>query len=150
MSTSRTSGLTLRFLVTTLSSRYIPPGVLLRYCLKSPLQPGGRDIPVTAENVDEYVQEVIDAIVGKGAQAQAQAFRDGFSKVFPISDLQAFTCDELAMLFGNGDEDWTTESAYSWRFVSRFRGLSFLHSPERNLEGRSRLQRRESCHSGSH
>ncbi|KAI0352109.1 hypothetical protein OH77DRAFT_1428880 [Trametes cingulata] len=74
------------------------------------LRPGGRDIPVTADNVDEYIQEVIDAIIGKGAQAQAQAFREGFSKVFPISDLQAFTSDELAMLFGNADEDWSVET----------------------------------------
>ncbi|KAL1941289.1 hypothetical protein VTO73DRAFT_7501 [Trametes versicolor] len=74
------------------------------------LRPGGRDISVTADNVDEYIQEVIDAIVGKGAQAQAQAFREGFSKVFPIADLQAFTSDELAMLFGNADEDWSAET----------------------------------------
>ncbi|KAH9851913.1 hypothetical protein C2E23DRAFT_904051 [Lenzites betulinus] len=74
------------------------------------LRPGGRDISVTADNVDEYIQEVIDAIVGKGAQAQAQAFREGFSKVFPISDLQAFTSEELAMLFGNADEDWSVET----------------------------------------
>lgn len=60
--------------------------------------------------MDEYIQEVIDAVVGKGAQAQAHAFREGFSKVFPIADLQAFTSDELAMLFGNADEDWSAES----------------------------------------
>ncbi|KAI8996413.1 hypothetical protein BD414DRAFT_455102 [Trametes punicea] len=74
------------------------------------LRPGGRDIPVTADNVDEYIKEVIDAIIGKGAQAQAEAFREGFSKVFPISDLQAFTSDELAMLFGNAEEDWSVET----------------------------------------
>lgn len=68
---------------------------------------------MTADNVDEYIHEVIDAIIGKGAQAQAQAFREGFSKVFPIDDLQAFTADELAMLFGNADEDWSTESTFS-------------------------------------
>lgn len=73
-------------------------------------KPGGRDIAVTADNVDEYIHEVIDAIIGKGAQAQAQAFREGFSKVFPINDLQAFAADELVMLFGNSDEDWSVES----------------------------------------
>ncbi|RPD53372.1 hypothetical protein L226DRAFT_617463 [Lentinus tigrinus ALCF2SS1-7] len=74
------------------------------------LKPGGRDITVTADNVDEYIRAVLDAIIGKGAQAQAQAFREGFSKVFPITDLQAFTADELAMLFGNADEDWSIET----------------------------------------
>jgi E3 ubiquitin-protein ligase TRIP12 len=77
------------------------------------LQPGGRDIAVTMENVDEYIQGVLDAILGKGSQAQAKAFREGFSKVFPITDLQAFSADELVMLFGNSDEDWSAESRNS-------------------------------------
>ncbi|RDB23948.1 Ubiquitin fusion degradation protein 4 [Hypsizygus marmoreus] len=74
------------------------------------LKPGGRDMAVTSENVDEYVSEVLDAILGKGTQIQAKAFRDGFSKVFPIQDLQAFSADELVMLFGNSDEDWSVET----------------------------------------
>lgn len=74
------------------------------------IQPGGRDIQVTSENVEEYVREVLEAIIGNGARLQAKAFRDGFSKVFPISDLQAFSADELVMLFGNSDEDWSPES----------------------------------------
>ncbi|KAF7309015.1 Ubiquitin-protein ligase [Mycena kentingensis (nom. inval.)] len=74
------------------------------------LRPGGRDLAVTADNVDEYVQEVLEAIIGKGARLQAQAFREGFSKVFPISDLQAFSADELVLLFGNSEEDWSSET----------------------------------------
>jgi E3 ubiquitin-protein ligase TRIP12 len=65
---------------------------------------------VTSENVREYIDEVLDAILGKGVQLQAKAFREGFSKVFPVSDLQAFSTDELAMLFGNSDEDWGIDS----------------------------------------
>jgi E3 ubiquitin-protein ligase TRIP12 len=68
---------------------------------------------VTAENVSEYVHEVLDAILGKGAVEQTRAFREGFSKVFSVDDLQAFSADELVMLFGNSDEDWTIESEYS-------------------------------------
>ena len=115
--------------------------------LTTRLQPGGRDIAVTADNVDEYISEVIDAIIGKGAQAQAQAFREGFSKVFPISDLQAFTCDELAMLFGNADEDWSTESeSQPHRRVVNADCYHFCSS-ERDVEGGSRLQRRKPRHS---
>jgi E3 ubiquitin-protein ligase TRIP12 len=73
-------------------------------------QPGGRNIPVTSENAEEYIHEVLDAIIGAGVQPQARAFREGFSKVFPIFDLQAFSADELVMLFGNSDEDWGAES----------------------------------------
>ncbi|KAF9047194.1 hypothetical protein BDZ89DRAFT_1058246 [Hymenopellis radicata] len=74
------------------------------------LRPGGRDITVTSSNVHEYVADVLEAIIGKGAAPAAKAFRDGFSKVFPISDLQAFSADELVMLFGNSDEDWSIET----------------------------------------
>lgn len=74
------------------------------------LKPGGRDLAVTTENVEEYIEEVVDAIIGRGAKLQAKAFSEGFSKVFPVADLRAFTPDELVMLFGNGDEDWSLES----------------------------------------
>lgn len=57
--------------------------------------------------------EVLDAILGKGASIQVKAFKDGFSKVFPISDLKAFSADELVMLFGNSDEDWCIESEFA-------------------------------------
>ncbi|KXN92383.1 Ubiquitin fusion degradation protein 4 [Leucoagaricus sp. SymC.cos] len=72
--------------------------------------PGGRSIPVTANNVEEYIQEVLDAILGKGIQTQVQAFKEGFSKVFPINDLKTFTAEELVMLFGNSEEDWGIET----------------------------------------
>ncbi|KZT38098.1 hypothetical protein SISSUDRAFT_1062304 [Sistotremastrum suecicum HHB10207 ss-3] len=73
------------------------------------LKPNGRNIQVTSENVDEYLHEVLDALIGKGIRAQAQAFRVGFSKVFPISDMQIFSVEELATLLGNSQEDWSLE-----------------------------------------
>jgi E3 ubiquitin-protein ligase TRIP12 len=69
---------------------------------------------VNSSNVEDYVREVIDALVGSGVQLQAQSFREGFSKVFPISDLQSFSPDELAMMFGNAEEDWSSESSSSF------------------------------------
>jgi len=68
---------------------------------------------VTSENVEEYTKEVIEAILGQGARLQAKAFREGFSKVFPITDLQAFALDELVVLFGNAEEDWSIDSERS-------------------------------------
>jgi E3 ubiquitin-protein ligase TRIP12 len=62
---------------------------------------------------------VIEAIIGEGAKLQAKAFREGFSKVFPITDLQAFALDELVLLFGNGEEDWSIESEWGPSFCSR-------------------------------
>jgi E3 ubiquitin-protein ligase TRIP12 len=75
---------------------------------------------VTSDNIDDYIKEVIDSIIGSGAQPQAKAFREGFSKVFPLSDLQAFSADELVMLFGNSDEDWSTECEDHFLVVSPF------------------------------
>ena len=73
----------------------------------------GANIPVTIENVGTYVDKVIDFTLGNGIQRQIDAFRLGFSQVFPYSALKAFTPAELVMLFGRIEEDWTIESVYS-------------------------------------
>jgi E3 ubiquitin-protein ligase TRIP12 len=73
----------------------------------------GADTPVTIDNVDTYVEKVVDFTLGSGVQRQADAFRAGFSEVFPYSALKAFTSDELVMLFGRTDEDWSLESEFS-------------------------------------
>ena len=84
---------------------------------------------VTSDNVDEYITSVIDAVIGKGVQAQAKALREGFSKVFPIKDLATFTVDELVMLFGNSDEDWSEESKQMY-FILFSLGLTLSTSIE--------------------
>lgn len=74
------------------------------------LQPNGASIDVTIQNVELYVKKVIDVTVESGVQRQVDAFRVGFSQVFPYSALRAFTPDELVMLFGQNKEDWSLES----------------------------------------
>ena len=74
------------------------------------LKPNGKEISVTLDNVEEYVESVLDAVIGKGVALQVSAFREGFSKVFPATDLRTFSADELAMVFGSGEEDWSVES----------------------------------------
>lgn len=34
----------------------------------------------------------------------------GFSSIFPIKSIKIFSLDELYLLFGNADEDWSRES----------------------------------------
>lgn len=65
---------------------------------------------VTMENVDSYLDQVIDMTLGSGVRHQINAFRAGFSQVFPYSALSAFTPDELVSLFGKVTEDWSLES----------------------------------------
>jgi E3 ubiquitin-protein ligase TRIP12 len=74
------------------------------------MQPNGKDITVTAKNVDEYIDLVIDAILGRGSRPAVEAFKNGFSTVFLVADLRTFSADELIMMFGNSDEDWSPES----------------------------------------
>lgn len=70
----------------------------------------GGNISVTMDNVAMYVEKVIDMTLGSGVQRQVDAFKAGFSQVFPYSALRAFTPNELVMLFGRVEEDWTLES----------------------------------------
>ena len=70
----------------------------------------GGNIHVTIDNVSSYVDKVIDLTLGSGVQRQVDAFRAGFSQVFSYSSLRAFTPNELVMLFGRVEEDWSIES----------------------------------------
>ncbi|KAF2624634.1 thyroid hormone receptor interactor 12 [Macroventuria anomochaeta] len=70
----------------------------------------GAHTAVTIDNVDLYVEKVLDLTLGSGVKRQIDAFSAGFSEVFPYSALRAFTPDELVMLFGRNDEDWSLET----------------------------------------
>lgn len=76
------------------------------------LEKNGTNIPVTIYNVGRYVDAVIDLTLGNGVQRQVDAFKAGFSQVFPYTALRAFTPDELVMLFGRIEEDWSIESRF--------------------------------------
>ena len=82
----------------------------------------GGNISVTMDNVAMYVEKVIDMTLGSGVQRQVDAFKTGFSQVFPYSALRAFTPNELVMLFGRVEEDWTLESR------SLLSGFEYLHA----------------------
>ncbi|KAJ4855478.1 HECT-domain (ubiquitin-transferase) domain-containing protein [Trichoderma breve] len=74
------------------------------------LQEHGSLKRVTIENVDLYLEKVIDMTLGSGVKRQIDAFRTGFSQVFPYTALRAFTPDELVSLFGRVEEDWSLET----------------------------------------
>ena len=74
------------------------------------LVPNGSNTLVTIDNVAVYADKVIDLTLGSGVQRQVNAFRAGFSEVFPYSALKSFTPSELVMLFGRVEEDWSIES----------------------------------------
>ncbi|KAK0617448.1 hypothetical protein B0T14DRAFT_538984 [Immersiella caudata] len=74
------------------------------------LVPNGSQVRLTIENVELYLDKVIDITLGSGVRRQVDAFRAGFSQVFPYSALSAFTPDELCNLFGRVEEDWSLET----------------------------------------
>ncbi|KAK9324323.1 hypothetical protein V1517DRAFT_256294 [Lipomyces orientalis] len=76
------------------------------------LSEGSANVPVTIHNVDQYVKKVIDATLGSGVEKQLNAFREGFSSVFSFAAMSAFTPEELVMLCGQIDEDWSLETLF--------------------------------------
>ncbi|KAK7414612.1 Ubiquitin fusion degradation protein 4 [Neonectria punicea] len=74
------------------------------------LEDNGSQKRVGIDNVESYLEKVIDMTLGSGVRRQVDAFQAGFSQVFPYSALSAFTPDELVTLFGRVDEDWSLET----------------------------------------
>ncbi|KAI9140733.1 hypothetical protein BKA69DRAFT_1078472 [Paraphysoderma sedebokerense] len=74
------------------------------------LKPKGSEISVTIFNIEEYIQGVINTTVGTGVQKQFKSFKEGFNLVFPVDDLKLFTEEELSMMFGSGEEDWSYDA----------------------------------------
>ncbi|KAJ9614171.1 Ubiquitin fusion degradation protein 4 [Cladophialophora chaetospira] len=74
------------------------------------LLPNGANVTVTLDNVQQYIDHVLDLSLGSGVRLQVEAFQSGFSQVFSYSSLKAFTPDELVMLFGRTQEDWSIET----------------------------------------
>ncbi|TPX66631.1 hypothetical protein SpCBS45565_g04341 [Spizellomyces sp. 'palustris'] len=71
------------------------------------LIPNGKDIALTLDNLEHYIDRVVEMTVGEGVQRQVEAFRKGFDRVFPAADLRSFTVQELAVLVGGAaEEDW--------------------------------------------
>ncbi|KAK9761025.1 Ubiquitin fusion degradation protein 4 [Basidiobolus ranarum] len=69
----------------------------------------GANVTVTIQNVEEYFNGVLEYTVGSGIAKKVAAFRDGFNTVFPLKHLNAFSPEELVMLFGQAEEDWSSE-----------------------------------------
>jgi E3 ubiquitin-protein ligase TRIP12 len=50
--------------------------------------------------------------LGSGIAKQIKSFQDGFSTIMPIGDLAIFSPEEIGLLIGNADEDWSKESTF--------------------------------------
>nr|XP_014275679.1 E3 ubiquitin-protein ligase HECTD1 isoform X5 [Halyomorpha halys] len=79
------------------------------------LVPNGSDIEVKMENLEEYIDSMIEFCLERGIARQMEAFRKGFSRVFPIEKLRAFTPAEVRlMLCGDQNPHWTREDLINY------------------------------------
>jgi len=75
------------------------------------LKEGGEDIVLTIDNVEEYCELLPRVVLVDSIRLQLEAFRSGFSRVFPIGAMRLFCGDELQELFGSdqGTMEWNPE-----------------------------------------
>ncbi|QQP32337.1 Thyroid hormone receptor interactor 12, partial [Caligus rogercresseyi] len=67
------------------------------------LRKGGKDIPVSIDNLSQYVGLVIHWLLIEGIGFQMESLREGFESVFPLSNLSMFYPEELEQIFcGSG------------------------------------------------
>ena len=83
------------------------------------------EVPVTIDNVEEYIRLSIDATIGSGIEKQITAFTTGFSTIIPFGNLRAFTSEELVRLFGRSEEDWSYDSTFGGMLAD----VIFRHKP---------------------
>lgn len=65
---------------------------------------------VTIDNVNDYMNMLLDMLVGSGVRDQMAMFRKGFSSIFDVDHLKLLAPEELVSLFGNSVEDWSYSS----------------------------------------
>ncbi|XP_020591855.1 E3 ubiquitin-protein ligase UPL3-like [Phalaenopsis equestris] len=74
------------------------------------LKEGEESLVVNIENLEEYINLILDATVKTGIMRQMEAFRAGFNQVFDISHLQIFSPHELDYLICGRRELWESET----------------------------------------
>ncbi|XP_014233753.1 E3 ubiquitin-protein ligase HECTD1 isoform X8 [Trichogramma pretiosum] len=97
-----------------LTMTYSPSSKIYQYDYVE-LKEGGSDIAVTIENAKEYTELTMNYCFDRGITRQLEAFRAGFSKVFPMEKLYAFSPEEIrAMLCGEQNPQWTRDDLLNY------------------------------------
>uniref|UniRef100_A0A6M2DZQ3 E3 ubiquitin-protein ligase n=1 Tax=Xenopsylla cheopis TaxID=163159 RepID=A0A6M2DZQ3_XENCH len=79
------------------------------------LIPNGADHEVTIDNLEEYCDLTINFCLDEGLRKQLEAFHKGFSQVFPMEKLSAFTSQEIRiMLCGDQHPQWCKEDLLNY------------------------------------
>ncbi|KRX14510.1 NEDD4-like E3 ubiquitin-protein ligase WWP2 [Trichinella nelsoni] len=89
---------------------------LLGEHLSDELKPGGKEIKLTEENKEEYLNLTVEWRFNRGVQEQTKAFFDGFNEIFPMEWLKIFDERELELLLCGIQkidiDDWERNTVY--------------------------------------
>lgn len=97
-----------------LTMTYSPSSKVFKYDHVE-LKESGVDAAVTIDNAKEYTELTMNYCFDRGIARQLEAFRAGFSKVFPMEKLYAFSPEEIrAMLCGEQNPQWTREDLLNY------------------------------------
>ncbi|CAK9795010.1 E3 ubiquitin-protein ligase Ufd4 [Anthophora quadrimaculata] len=108
------SGMSMPIEDLTLTMSYSPSSKIFGY-EQMELVEGGSEILVTMENAREYAEMTINYCLDRGISRQLESFKSGFSKVFPMEKLHAFSPEEVrAMLCGEQNPQWTREDLLNY------------------------------------
>ncbi|CAJ1358780.1 unnamed protein product [Effrenium voratum] len=71
------------------------------------LCPGGENVPVTLDNLEEFLEQAATFWFDTGVRAQVDAFRAGLNEILPVECLAAFRPSELRQMFCGEDRvEW--------------------------------------------
>lgn len=111
---SHSSGTSVAIEDLALTMTYSPSSTIFQHD-QVELVENGSDVIVTIENAREYTNLTINYCLNQGICRQLEAFKSGFSKVFPMEKLHVFSPDELrAMLCGEQNPQWTREDLLNY------------------------------------
>lgn len=97
-----------------LTFTYLPSSSVYGYSSVE-LVPSGADIEVNIENIEEYVELTTSFCLENGIARQMEAFKQGFTTVFPMEKLAAFSPNELRiMLCGDQNPEWSREDLLNY------------------------------------
>mmetsp|Transcript_36383 Transcript_36383/g.82056 ORF Transcript_36383/g.82056 Transcript_36383/m.82056 type:complete len:1588 (-) Transcript_36383:29-4792(-) len=74
------------------------------------LVPEGNQVPVTDTNLHEYVEAVVQKVMGEGVEKQFEQFKRGFDEVFPMRHLRVFSPEELELHVRGDIEKWDADT----------------------------------------
>lgn len=98
----------------SLTFTYLPSSSVYSYTSVDLIE-NGSNIDVTIDNLEEYCDLTFNFCLQRGIAKQLDAFHHGFSQVFPVNKLAAFTPDEARMMIcGEQNINWTREDLLNY------------------------------------